>query len=125
MRDPAGTCSSIEGLADEPIDREWARTADDEGCEAGDIEQDNLITHRSELRARRGHGEDPDRAETRRSGMGDYRTTGNRVDSLRTKSINAFIVSFQAHRNRLIRPNRPQIPLDISPAPAASFTVTP
>jgi hypothetical protein len=39
-----GTCSLSEALADESIDREWAGTADNEGCETGDIEQDDLIT---------------------------------------------------------------------------------
>src|SRR5215470_2255419 len=60
-RAPAGT--RFEALADETINREWAGPANNEGCEAGDIEQVDLITYRSELRARRRHREELDRAE--------------------------------------------------------------
>jgi predicted TIM-barrel fold metal-dependent hydrolase len=48
----------------ESIDGEWPRAADNEGYEAGEIEQDDLVAHRSELRSRRGHREELDRAET-------------------------------------------------------------
>jgi hypothetical protein len=43
------------GVADESIYGEWSRAAENEGCEAGDIQQIDLITRRSELRARRRH----------------------------------------------------------------------
>src|SRR5262249_17343655 len=60
-RAPAGT--RFEALTDETINREWAGPANNEGCEAGDIDQVDLITYRSEFRARRRHREELDRAE--------------------------------------------------------------
>src|SRR5215470_16952181 len=62
-RDAACACPRFEALADETINREWAGPANNEGCEAGDIEQVDLITYRSEFRARRRHREELDRAE--------------------------------------------------------------
>src|SRR5215469_15006084 len=60
-RAPAET--RFKALTDETINREWAGSANNEGCEAGDIEQVDLITYRSEFRARRRHREELDRAE--------------------------------------------------------------
>src|SRR5215467_10070891 len=62
-RHAACACPRFEALADETINREWAGPANNEGCEAGDIEQVDLITYRSEFRARRRHREELDRAE--------------------------------------------------------------
>src|SRR5215469_779446 len=62
-RDAACACPRFEALADETINREWAGPANNERCEAGDIEQVDLITYRSEFRARRRHREELDRAE--------------------------------------------------------------
>src|SRR5215469_12187266 len=61
--DAAYACPRFEALADETIKREWAGPANNEGCEAGYIEQVDLITYRSEFRARRRHREELDRAE--------------------------------------------------------------
>jgi hypothetical protein len=36
------------GVADESIYGEWSRAAENEGCEAGDIQQIDLITRRSD-----------------------------------------------------------------------------
>lgn len=50
-RNPVGACWRVEAVADESMDGEWPGAADYEGCEASAIEQDDLVTHRSELRA--------------------------------------------------------------------------
>jgi len=47
---------ALEALADEAIDRERPGAVEKESWEAGDIEQDDLITNPSELCARGGHG---------------------------------------------------------------------
>jgi hypothetical protein len=53
-----GACSSVVAFAEESINGKWSGAADHEGCEAGKIEQNDPITYRSELRSRRGHGEE-------------------------------------------------------------------
>jgi hypothetical protein len=45
------------GVADEPIYGEWSRAAQNEGREAGDVQQVDLITRWSELCARRRHAD--------------------------------------------------------------------
>ena len=47
-----------KGVADESIYSEWSRSANYEGREASYIQQCDLITWRSEFRARRGNGEE-------------------------------------------------------------------
>src|SRR5215831_13909536 len=63
-RKAAGPRSRFETLSDESINSEWAGPADNKSCKAGDIKQDDLITHWSELRAHCCHREELDRTET-------------------------------------------------------------
>jgi hypothetical protein len=44
------------GVADETIYGEWSGASQNQGREASDVQQVDLVTHRSELRARRRHG---------------------------------------------------------------------
>ena len=57
-RIPIRACSRGEALANESFDGEWSGAADNEACEAGQIEQNDFITHWPEPRSSWGHGEE-------------------------------------------------------------------
>src|SRR6266852_6857882 len=79
MEQDAGSLG--QALSDESVDCEWSRAAEDEGGEAGEVEQVALIAGRSELCAGGSDGHELDGAEpvTQMDGKdGDQEECGHR-----------------------------------------------